>query len=749
MVCRCPGIILSLMLLCCQYVAGAGEPAFVVPENNDYFEKHVRPILADHCYSCHGPDKSKGGLRFDSIKALKTGNEAGSLFVPGKPEKSHLLEVLNYSGEIKMPPRQKLSQEQIDHVRHWIELGAVLPVETKKPENDQWKKHWSFQPLKFTTDAIPTIDSLIAINLEKASLSVAPPADRRTLLRRVKFDLLGLPPTNEEMEAFVHDALSDESALLKVVDRYLASPHFGERWARHWLDLARYADNKGYIGVGVDRTYPFAWTYRDWVVAAFNRDLPYDEFLKDQLAADQLVLKDKQADLAAMGFLTVGRRFINDIHDIIDDRIDVTMRTMQGLTVSCARCHDHKFDPISARDYYSLYGVFNSSREPDLEAMPLLGMNPKAEDGEAFNKELAKAKEELTKWEKDHEADRKEKPIQFGEQRKPFENKIKRLYADHPGAPPRGMVLLDKDKPVEPVIFNRGNPGNRGARVPRQFLPFLSGEKEEPFKVGSGRLELAKAITNRSNPLTARVWANRVWEHLIGKPLVNTPSDFGLRSEPPANPKLLDALAASLLKNNWSTKQLIRDIILSKAYRQSSDSPDSWRLDPENKLLARMNRKRLEWEPMRDSILAVSGQLDATMGGPSVDMFKKGANRRSIYAFIDRQNLPSLFRTFDFAIPDTHSPSRFTTTVPQQMLYFMNSGFLMEHSRALLERTEIKSVTDPTERIHRCYQLILARDALPEEVQLSQRFLGTKPDDKNWQRFVQALLMTNEFIFVD
>lgn len=749
MVCRSSGMILVLGLICCLGAAGAREPQPAVPGDNDYFEKHVRPILADHCYSCHGPDKAKGGLRFDSIKALKNGNEAGNLFVAGKPEKSHLLEVLNHTGEIKMPPKQKLGQEQIDHVRRWIELGAVLPAEAKKPENDQWKKHWSFQPLKFTPNAIPTIDSLIAIKLEKGALSAALPADRRTLLRRVKFDLLGLPPTFEEMEAFVHDALSDESALLKVVDRYLASPHFGERWARHWLDLARYADNKGYIGVGVDRTYPFAWTYRDWVVGAFNRDLPYDEFLRDQLAADQLVLKHNQGDLAAMGFLTVGRRFINNIHDIIDDRIDVTMRTMQGLTVSCARCHDHKYDPISAKDYYSLYGVFNSSKEPDLEGMPLLGMNPKAEDGEAFNKELAKAKDELAKWEKDHEVDRKEKPIQFGEQRKPFENKIKRLYADHPGAPPRGMVLLDKDKPVEPVVFNRGNPGNRGAKVSRQFLPFLNGEKEEPFKVGSGRLELAKAVTSRSNPLTARVWVNRVWEHLIGKPLVNTPSDFGLRSEPPTNPELLDALAASLLKNNWSTKQLIRYIILSKAYRQSSDAADSWRSDPENKLMARMNRKRLEWEPMRDSILAVSGQLDASMGGPSVDMFKKGANRRSIYAFIDRQNLPSLFRTFDFAIPDTHSPSRFTTTVPQQMLYFMNSGFLMEQSRTLLERSEIKGLTDPTERIHRCYHLILARDAQPEEISLAQRFLGSKPDEKNWQRFVQALLMTNEFIFVD
>ena len=747
--CRQSGMILLIGLFLCQRVDGAGEPPSAQPADNDYFEKHVRPILADHCYSCHGPEKSKAGLRFDSINAIKSGMESNALYVAGKPDQSKLLNVLSHTGDIKMPPKKKLSKEEIDHVRHWIELGAILPAETKKTETEQWKNHWAFQPLKYTTNTIPTIDSLIANRLQKASLQAAPLVDRRTFLRRVKFDLLGLPPTFEETEAYIHDARSDEEALRKVVDAYLAKPQFGERWARHWLDLARYADNKGYIGVGVDRTYPFAWTYRDWVVSAFNRDLPYDEFLRDQLAADQLVMKDNQADLAAMGFLTVGRRFINNIHDIIDDRIDVTMRTMQGLTVSCARCHDHKFDPIGAKDYYSLYGVFNSSKEPDLDGMPLLGMNPKAEDAEAFGTELTHLKGELAKWEKDHEADRKEKPIQFGEQRKPFENKIKRLYADHPGAPPRGMVLLDKDKPIEPVIFNRGNPGNRGAKVTRQFLTFLNGDKTQPFTVGSGRLELAKAITNPNNPLTARVWANRVWEHLIGKPLVATPSDFGMRSEPPSNPELLDALAASLIKNSWSTKQVIRDIILSKAYRQSSDAPDSWKIDPENKLLARMNRKRLEWEPMRDSILAVSGQLDATLGGPSVDLFSKGANRRSLYAFIDRQNLPSLFRTFDFAIPDTHSPSRFTTTVPQQMLYFMNSGFLQEQSRALLERPDIKSMTDPTERIHRCYRLILARDAQPEEIELAARFLGTKPDDKNWQRFVQALLMTNEFIFVD
>lgn len=718
----------------------------------DEFETLVRPVLAEHCYSCHGPDKSKAGLRLDSMAGLKKGTEEGPLYVPGKPAESRLIQVLSHAGEVKMPPKNKLKDEQIADIRQWIEHGGKLPEEKARPATELWRSHWAFQPVSAdcTQPLSQAIEQLTRQRLQKAHLDFAQHADRRTLLRRVKYDLTGLPPTYEEMQAFEHDATSDDVALARIVDRYLASPQFGERWARHWLDLARYADNKGYIGVGVDRTYPFAWTYRDWVVNSFNSDLPYDQFLVAQLAADQTVRKDNSTDLAAMGFLTVGRRFINNIHDIIDDRIDVTMRTMQGLTVQCARCHDHKYDPIGAKDYYSLYGVFNSSREPDLEEMPVLGMQRSAEETQAFNQELVRLKDELAKWEKEHEDDRKNKPIQFGEQRKPFENKIKRLHADHPGAPPRGMVLLDKPKPVEPVVFIRGNPGNRGPVTKRQFLPFLSHDNPEPFKIGSGRLELAKAIVDPANPLTARVWVNRVWEHLIGKPLVATPSDFGLRSDPPTQPELLDALAASLMKNQWSTKQIIRSIMLSRVYRQSSDNPSSWTSDPENKLLARMNRKRLEWEPMRDSLLAISGQLDSTLGGPSVDLFnKKGNNRRSLYAFIDRQNLPQIFRTFDVAIPDTHSPTRFTTTVPQQTLYFMNSGFVIDQSRALLELPQIKSTTDPTERIHACYRRCLSRYAQPDELQLVQKYLGQQPDNHTWQRFVQALFMTNEFLFVD
>lgn len=719
-------------------------------DQGDYFENHIRPILVENCIQCHGMDKAKAGVRLDSIAALKKGLDGNALFHPGKPNESRLLEVMLHTSDVKMPPKKKLSSEQLEHVRRWIEQGARLPSEKTATPAEAWKSHWAFQPLNAKLDKPlhTAIESLVDQSLSKAKLSWAPAADRRTLLRRAKLDLLGLPPTFEEMEAFVKDAATDDIAFARVLDRLLSSPHFGERWARHWLDLARYADNKGYIGVGVDRTYPFAWTYRDWVVNAFNRDLAYDQFLSLQLAADQLVRKDNQQDLAAMGFLTVGRRFINNIHDIIDDRIDVTMRSMLGLTVQCARCHDHKYDPISSRDYYSLYGVFQSSREPDLDDMPLLGLERGATDIEAFQKELTKCKKELSDWEAAHEKDRKEKPIQFGEQRKPFENKIKRLYADHPGAPPRGMILKDKDKPVEPVVFVRGNPGNRGAKLTRHFPTFLTSEKEVPFKVGSGRLELAQNIVKDDNPLTARVWANRVWEHLVGKPLVNTPSDFGLRSEAPAHPELLDTLAVSLIREKWSTKKLIREIMLSRVYRQSVDHSESWKLDPDNKWLARMNRKRLEWEPMRDCLLAVSGQLDATLGGPSVDLFKD-SKRRSLYAFIDRQNLPTIFRTFDMAIPDTHSPSRFSTVVPQQTLYFMNSGLVTEQAKAFVGQSAVRNITDPAERIHACYRLCFARQATPAEVELGLKYIRSQPDDKAWQRYVQALFMLNEFVLVD
>lgn len=467
----------------------------------------------------------------------------------------------------------------------------------------------------------------------------------------------------------------------------LASPQFGERWGRHWLDVARYADTKGYVFME-ERKYPAAHAYRDWVIGAFNSDLPYDRFIVAQLAADQL---DDPNAKPAMGFLTLGRRFLNNIHDITDDRIDVTTRGFLGLTVTCARCHDHKYDPIPTADYYSLYGVFTSSKETPQENAP--------------------------------------------------------------------AMLIDAEAPTEPVIFIRGNSGNRGPQVPRQFISCASVEEPKPFQKGSGRKELAEAIASADNPLTARVWVNRVWGHLFGKPLVTTPSDFGTRSDPPSHPEMLDWLATRFTAEGWSTKKLIRELVLSNVYRQASeDRSDCRQVDPENRLVWRMNKQRLELEPLRDSLLVAAGRLDTTMGGASVELTQAPyPTRRAVYGFIERQNLPGFFRTFDFAGPDTHAPQRPETTVPQQALFLMNSPFVLEQAEQLAKRTEIESAKTDDERIKKLYQFALGRSPTAEELAEATEFLKANVDTPAkdskaltpLQRLAHVLLMSNEFAFVD
>jgi hypothetical protein len=725
----------------------------------EFFETKVRPLLAEHCFSCHGPDKQKSGLRLDSAQGLKLGGDTGPVVVPGKPAESLLVQAIRYAGELKMPPKGKLPADAIGTLEEWIRRGAVFPDATSAPQPLAWRAHWAFQPI--VKPATPRlfdpwlkgpIDAFVLAKLRETTPGggPAPRADRRTLLRRATYDLHGLPATYEEVEAFLSDPQADDTAWADQVDRLLASPRFGERWGRHWLDLARYADDQGYIGVGVDRSYPFAYTYRDWVIRSFNDDLPYDRFIKFQIAADQLIKdEDNPAPLAAMGFLTVGRRFIGNLHDIIDDRIDVVMRTTMGLTVSCARCHDHKYDPISAQDYYALYGVFGSSREP--AELPLLVKEPGGPEYEAYVQERGKLEAELAEFDRTHEKDRKEKPIQVEEQRKPFVNKIKQLEVRHPGAPPRGMVMEDHARAMQPVVFLRGQPHNRGPTVPRRFVSFLCDGEPKPFKRGSGRLELAEAIVAPSNPLTARVWVNRVWGHLFGRGLVRTPSDFGMRSEPPTHPELLDHLAHQFMEDGWSTKRLIRRILLSSSYQQSSSvRADQMEADAENRLLGRMNRKRLDLEGMRDAMLSASGQLDLTLGGRSVEIFgNPKATRRTVYGLIDRQNLPGLLRTFDFAVPDTHSPQRFTTTVPQQALYLLNSPFVLSQAEALLARAGADGA--PGERLVRLCRLTWARLPTEAEEKRLLNFLSVPApeQEKAWLQVAQVLLVSDEFQFVD
>ncbi len=870
-------------------VAAAAEPMSFSPQQIELFEKKVRPVLAEHCYSCHGEKKSMAGLRLDSRAAVLKGSDAGPVVKPGEPSQSLLIELISHHGERKMPPKTKLADSAIADLTEWVKLGLPWPANEQVAPADPFalaKTHWALQPIRDPTlpalknpdPTLTPIDRFVVAALEAKGFSLGQPADRRTLIRRAYYDLIGLPPTAEEIEAFVRD--TDPNAWEKLIDHLLASPHYGERWARYWLDLARYADTKGYV-FQEDRNYPFAYTYRDYVVRAFNDDLPYNRFILEQLAGDRLATDNDKRPLAALGFLTLGRRFLNNIHDIIDDRIDVVTRTFLGLTVSCARCHDHKFDPISAKDYYSLYGIFASSVEP--KDLPLLSEPMDSPAVAAFEKELKKREADvqalldklharhleklrsapviadylnavrdtwnkadqlgrvarerdltvlvmqrwrtqiadavkmgphpiwspfvafaqlpndqfeqqsaalLRSWQEAPNSAKRIHPLlaaalqgqkltHFGQvaqiygrtlaeaakadpkdasrqalaeqllgpnaavqvprnqveqlihrgernQLRALQAKVDQWKATSPAAPARAMVLVDAPNPVQPYVFLRGNPANRGPNVPRQFLQVLASKDAQRFTNGSGRLELAQAIARADNPLTGRVLVNRVWLHHFGQGLVRTPSDFGIRTEPPTHPELLDWLTTRFIEDGWSLKKLHKRIMLSKTYQQTSDpAPELLKADPENRLLGRMNRRRLDFEALRDSLLFVSGKLDPSIGGRPVDLFTEPfPTRRTLYGFIDRQNLPGVFRAFDFAGPDTHSPQRFQTTVPQQALFLMNNPFVVQQAKALMARPELADLHEPRQRIDTLYRLVYGRSAEPDEIQMALNFIG-------------------------
>lgn len=874
----------AALIVLVGFVPAQAQPA-PSREGIEYFEKHVRPVFVEHCVACHGPKKQTASLRLDSKAGILKGGDGGPVLVAGSPEKSMLIQAIRHSGELKMPPKVKLPANVVEQIAEWVKQGAPLPDDAVSMP-DPGKSHWAFQQVKPV--AVPNtksaaqhpIDRFVNAKLEAVGGAMAKPADRRTLIRRVTHDLTGLLPTPEEVDTFMADTRSD--AFDRLVDRLLSSPAYGEHQARHWMDLARYSDTKGYVFTE-DRNYPFAYTYRDWLIRSFNEDMPYDRFIRLQLAADRLNPPDRR-DLAAMGFLTVGRRFLNNIHDIIDDRLDVTFRTFQGLTIGCARCHDHKYDPIPARDYYSLYGVFSSSQEPkeglaiddsanspefreynaklqslensvresrqklradyraklttpeaisayiraardvrgnareladerklnvavlnawkayldgkktvaDLGPFFALGAIPDAEWAAKWSQVLSGKPAEA--WPKPIvDAINAKKPTKFSDVcdvyaeliLKPGDNKtlsavlgsggpidfsddafdrvvnrkerddLKKLIqkvdafkASSPSTPPRAMALIDAKQPSQPVVFLRGNPNNRGPQVPRQFLEVIAGAGRKPFADGSGRREMADSIADAKNPLTSRVMVNRVWGHLFGEALVRTPSDFGVRTEPATHPELLDWLAHRFVEDGWSLKRLHRTIVTSSAYQQSADpvaGPTA--TDTENRLLGRMGRKRLTFESLRDSLLRTSGRLDPSVGGRSVDLFKAPfTQRRAVYGFIDRQNLPGTFRTFDVALPDTHSPQRFVTTVPQQALFLLNSPFVLEQAKALAGRL---TSTEPGDRVNELYRLVYARKPSDVERTDAVAFAKEATGGAAWEQLAQVLLLSNEFAFID
>ena len=775
----------------------------------DLFEKKIRPVLVAKCYACHSVKLKSpmSGLVLDTKAGLAKGGASGPVVLPGKPDESRLLRALRYADpKLQMPPTGKLSEETIADFAEWIASGAVDPrvdsAETmpsaRTIDFDKGRQWWAFQPVgEMTPPRLRSadwprtrIDSFILAKLEASNLRPSPPADARTLVRRVWLDLLGFAPTYEEVEQFASD--TSPQAYEKIVDRLLASPHYGERWGRYWLDVARYAEDNQNNGP-TNPYYPFAWRYRDWVIEAMNRDVPYNRFVMLQLAADQMPGVPR-SDWRALGYLGIGPVTHKDArlsHDVLltfaaddwDERVDAVSRGLLGLTVACARCHDHKFDPISTRDYYGLAGIFASTSAVE---RPLFDLDPETErrflwleqrihelnylanllekepgtKPEDSARKVALFQAELSRLQVEVEALGKRYPelpkqieryARIGRvgaarpqvESTPFINAVYDAALWVNGSDP-DLTLLDykpgaaRDLPV----FLHGNADSPGEPAPRRFLTVLAKPQEAPFRKGSGRLELAERIFSDAAPLGARVIVNRVWAWHFGQPLVGTPSDFGAQGEAPSHPELLDDLSARFIAHGWSLKWLHREILLSATYRQSSrPSAAGESADPLNRLLWRMNPRRLDVESFRDSILRASGSLNESLYGPSADLDAPGNVRRTIYAKVSRARLHTVLSLYDLPDPSQHSPGRDATITPLQQLFVLNSAFLEDQAAALARQVEHRS-NDET-KIRDLYRRALAREPDAAELDLALSYLRKG----NLAQLAQALLATNEFIF--
>ncbi|HEY2785916.1 MAG TPA: PSD1 and planctomycete cytochrome C domain-containing protein [Fimbriiglobus sp.] len=703
--------------------------AFALPgivragESEDLFEKKIRPVLVEHCYKCHSAEakrkgKLKGGLLLDTRAGMRAGGDGGPAVAPGQPGKGTLLAALRYDGDTKMPPAGKLPGTVVKDFERWIETGAFDPRVPVAPRAGPSaadlvaaRKHWAFQrpqvhpapPVQHTSWPTQPIDAFVLAKLEAANISPSPPAGPRALARRLSFDLTGLPPTPEVVEAFAADP--SPAAYRKLVEQMLGSPAYGEKWARLWLDVARYAEDQAHI-VGDDQSlfYPNAYLYRDWVIGAFNKDLPFDRFVTLQLAAD-LVSWPGSKDLPALGFLGLGPKYygrgsLTVMADEWEDRVDVVGRGLQGLTFACARCHDHKYDPIRTEDYYGLAGVFAGTK---MFNRPLTDKTEKNGDGQSKS-------------------------------------------------PKNAMHIVREGKPTDLTVFIRGDVNNKGAVTPRHFPAVLCSGDTKPWKTGSGRKDLAAVIASPNNPLTARVIVNRIWAAYFGTGIVGTPSNFGALGERPTHPELLDDLAVRFMQNGWSLKWLHRQIVLSSTYRQSAGTNPN---DPDHRLLSAMPRRRLGAEGWRDAVLAAAGTLDTTkVGGPSIDPMDVKSHRRTVYSRVSRLELNKFLAMFDFPDANVSAEKRAETITPLQKLFLMNGPFVAAQAKALSDRLA-KEVPDETsegvkKRIDRAYRVLYSRPATEAEMNLGIEFLGGGPDQgARWKQYAQVLLMANEMMYVD
>jgi hypothetical protein len=947
-------------------------------DNEAFFEKQVRPLLADHCLQCHSGAEAARGLRLDSPEGFRTDDGQGMVVVPGDPGVSRLIRAVeHHASSAPMPPDGRLQESQIADLKRWIASGANWPE--GKPLSTHpgpvVSDHWSFQPLRRKQAPRSTddrwnrhfIDRWVEAQRASVGLSPSSRATPTELARRVAMDLTGLPPDNSIAERLAES--DDLEVIEEIVEELLNSEAYGQHWGRHWLDVARYSEMMG-VNIEDDEQdkNPFAYTYRDWVIEAFNQDLAYDRFVELQLAADY-VRPESDPDLAALGFLTVGNKFEGDEPNLIDDRLDTIFRGTQGLTISCARCHDHKYDPVPTQDYYALYGVFSEGSEKEI---PIFRSETDREVLEVYRKKLRDATNAFERHKRDLRIERYQTPYtkmteyflaasqesdpasdergwrndglhqsivtkvrqtltetqsyhhsvfalwnrlsrvsdeEFGplsdslaeayrrhlradsetesesksgteanadeesaEEPQDEDNNIepinariarefvakpprnrtelaqlygailkqvaldwlqqieraesddvdppeslpdesedeirRELFAEYPSldvsdedlmnlleedarekfdqlaesiaeirnapdVPPHARIFVDGNPEREQYVFIRGKQDRPGDRVLPKFVSILSHD-DTPFSPTSSRLELARSIIDPHNPLTARVWVNRVWDHLMGRGIVDTTSDFGIRGSYPSHPELLDALALDFIKNGWSTKSLIRKIVLSETYLQSSrDRQDAMALDPENRWLWRMNRKRLSKEAVRDSVLYVAGQLDMTHGGVSLPVDELDFEpRRTVYFSIHRRQLDPMSLAFDMPSPALHSPRRYSTTLPQQALYMLNNPLVIEASRSIADALWDDSDVDSS--IRNLYLQIVRREPEDQEIEIARSFFESEDtvrnsdveltdsedesDDESEEpilplssaaKLAQILLMSNEFIYID
>jgi hypothetical protein len=767
-------------------VLAAVEPAALA---DDFFERDVRPLLVERCLPCHGGQKVRGGLKLTARAAVLKGGDSGPALVPGKPEDSLLVKAVEYGGDLRMPPTGKLPASEIARLRRWVQEGAPWPEPPQVAQapgaafqvTDEQRRWWAYQPVRVVpppdvkdrTWARTEMDHFILAELEKHGLAPAAPASRQTLIRRATFDLTGLPPTPEEVDAFVTDSPGPD-AFARVVDRLLASPAYGQRWGRHWLDVVRYADyHDGNAKARDLNCEPLnAWRYRDWVVSAFNRDLPFDQFLVHQIAGDLLPGPDGQdyyADgLVATTFLTNGCWDRGDsdkekmVSDMVDDQIDTVGKAFLGLTLGCARCHNHKFDPVAQTDYYGLAGIFYSTRilkelgakggNYTLQRIPLA---PRAvvarRDGQL--KQLSTIKAKLAELDK-----KTPKPDAADPERVALVQERDRLQAELLPEPPLAEAAQEGGTPgglfpgIQDVPLHiRGSYTKLGPVVPRHLPEFFAGTGQPKITAGSGRRELAAWVASPDNPLTARVIVNRVWQGHFGAGIVRTPNNFGKLSEPPSHPALLDWLAAGLVADGWSLKRLHRRIMLSAAYQQGGVvSRDLLARDPENRWLGRFAPRRLEAEAIHDAMLACAGQLDPAAGGPAAADL--GTSRRSLYVQTARWDRSSFAMLFDAANPDASVEQRHVSTVAPQALFLLNHDFTLSQAKHLAERLAREVPADDTARIQRAFRLLFARPAGADEVAVARQVLASSGKDgpaAAWRDLAHVLLCSNEFVYPD